>query len=139
MSTSTTNAYGYGRSTKEGELPILVGLLAILIGLFGFFFLIVGVLLIAASVGVLGLPAAGAYAIVNGGALFAGVVTLIFGAVLITVATGLWDLELWALILTGAVVAVMVALLVVASDFGWSLLIAVGLLVYLVLVRGHFY
>jgi hypothetical protein len=139
MSTTTSNAYGYGRSTKEGELPILVGLLAILIGLFGFFFLIVGILLVAASVGVLGLPSVGAYAIVSGGALVAGLVTLIFGAVLVTVATGLWDLELWALVLTGAVVVVLIALLVVAADFGWSLLIAVGLLAYLVLVRGHFY
>jgi hypothetical protein len=139
MSTTTSNADGYGRSTKEGELPILVGLLAILIGLFGFFFLIVGILLVAASVGVLGLPAVGAYAIVSGGALVAGLVTLIFGAVLVTVATGLWDLELWALVLTGAVVVVLIALLVVAADFGWSLLIAVGLLAYLVLVRGHFY
>jgi hypothetical protein len=139
MSATTTNAYGYPRNSTQGELPILVGLLAILIGLFGLFFLVVGILLVAASFGVVGLPAAGAYAIITGDALFAGLITLIFGAVLISVATGLWDLEVWALVLTGAVVAVIIALLVVASDFGWSFLIAVGLLVYLVLVRNHFY
>jgi hypothetical protein len=138
MSTTSTT-YAYRRNSAAGELPILVGLLAILIALFGLFFLVVGVLLLATSFGVLGLPAAGAYAVIGGDALVAGIVTLVFGGVLVVVATGLWDLELWALVLTGAVVAVMIALLVLASDFGWSLLIAVGLLVYLVLVRGHFY
>ncbi|HXQ95145.1 MAG TPA: hypothetical protein VN864_08285 [Thermoplasmata archaeon] len=137
--TTTTTTYGYRRNSAAGELPILVGLLAILIALFGVFFLVVGLLIVGTSVGILGLPSAGAFAVVSGGALLAGVVTLVFGAVLVTVATGLWDLELWALVLTGLVVAVIIALLVVASDFGWSLVIAVGLLLYLVLVRDHFY
>ena len=144
MSTTTTvttsrNVNGYRRNSSEGELPILVGILAILIGLLGLFFLVVGVLLVAASLGVLGLPAAGAYAVVSGDVLFAGLVTLIFGAVLVTVATGLWDLETWALVLTVAVVLVLVVLLVLAANFGWTLLILGGLLVYLVAVRSHFY
>ncbi len=141
MSTNTTTgtAYGYGRNSHAGELPILVGILAILIGLLGLFFLVVGILLVAASVGVLGLPAVGAYAVVSGSVLFAGLVTLIFGAVLVTIATGLWDLETWALVLTVAVVLVLVVLQVLAANFGWVLLILGGLLVYLVAVRRHFH
>jgi hypothetical protein len=142
MSTTTTvtrTGYGYGRNTNAGELPILVAILAVLIGLVGLFLLVVGLLLAAASFGVVGLPAVGAYSVVSGTELYAGVITLIFGGALVVVATGLWDTELWALVLTGIVVAVLVGLLVLAGSFGWTLLIATGLLIYLVAVRSHFY
>jgi hypothetical protein len=143
MSTTTTtttgNAYVFRRSSVEGELPILVGIFAILIGLLGLFFVVVGVLLIGTSLGILATPGVGAYGVISGDVLIAGLVTLIFGAVLVTVATGLWDLETWALVVAGAVVTVLVVLLVVAGDFGWTLLFAAGLLLYLFAVRGHFY
>jgi hypothetical protein len=141
MSTTATTGtvYGYRRISTEVELPILVGILAILIGLLGLFFVVVGALLIALGLGVLTVPAVGVYAVISGDALIAGLVTLIFGAVLVTVATGLWDLETWALFVSGAVVTVLIVLLVVAGDIGWTLLIAAGLLVYLIAVRGHFY
>jgi hypothetical protein len=116
-----------------------VGILAILIGLVGLFFLLIGILLTVAALGLFIVPAAAAYGIYSGSALAAGLVTLVFGAVLVFVATGLWDLELWALALTAIVVALIVVLLVIAGSFGWSLLISVGLLIYLVAVRGHFY
>jgi hypothetical protein len=137
--TTTRTAYGYRRSSPVGELPILVGILAVLIGLFGIFLLLVGALLVATSLGVLVVPAAAAYAPLAGDALLAGVITLILGAVLVAVATGLWDLETWALYLTGTVVAVYVVLLVLGGAFGWPLLLAGGLLVYLFAVSPHFY
>jgi hypothetical protein len=137
--TTTQTTYGYRRSSPVGELPILVGILAILIGLFGLFLVVIGVLLIASAFGFLVVPAAAGYAPLAGSALFAGLIALIFGAVLVTVATGLWDLETWALYLTGIVVAIYVGLLVLGGAFGWSLVLAAGLLIYLVAVRNHFY
>ncbi|MCI4345167.1 MAG: hypothetical protein L3K07_00205 [Thermoplasmata archaeon] len=136
---TTRTGFAYRHSSPVGELPILVGILAILIGLVGLFFLLVGLLVTLGAVGFALLPAASAYAVFSGTALLAGVITLVFGAVLVFVATGLWDLEVWALALTGIVVALLVVLLVVAGSFGWSLLISVALLIYLVAVRGHFY
>jgi hypothetical protein len=139
MSNTNSSGYTYRRSSPAGELPILVGILAILLGLFALFLIIIGVLLLAAGLGVLVVPAAAAYAPLAGDALLAGLITLIFGAVLMAVATGLWDLETWALYLTGIVVTVYAVLLVLGGSFGWSLVFAVGLLVYLVAVRNHFY
>jgi uncharacterized membrane protein (DUF2068 family) len=69
----------------------------------------------------------------------AGLVALVFGAILLAVATGLWDLETWALYLTGIVVTIYLVLLVLAGSFGWGLVLAAGLLIYLVAVRNHFY
>jgi len=138
-SEATSSRVVYRRNSPVGQLPILVGILAILIALFGVFFLVIGLLLLATGIGLLVVPAASAFAPVAGGWLFAGLVSLVFGAVLTAVATGLWDLETWALWLTGAVVSVVIVALVVSGSFGWSLLIAAALLVYLVAVRNHFY
>jgi hypothetical protein len=144
MSTSTTTTttrtvYGYRRDSNAGELPILVGILAVLIGLLGLIFLVIGILVTASSLGVIAAPAVSAYAPIAGDAPIAGLITVIFGGVLLAVATGLWDLETWALYLTGIVVAALIVLLVLAGNFGWSLALAAGLLIYLVAVRSHFY
>lgn len=130
---------GYRRESPVGRLPIFVGILAVLIGLFGIFLMVIGVLILATSLGILAFPAAAAFSPIGGSALFAGAITLIFGAVLLAVATGLWDLETWALWLTGIVIAGYIGLLVLTASFGLSLVIAVVLLVYLIAVRNHFY
>jgi hypothetical protein len=137
--TTTTTTYSYRRNSPAGELPILVGILAILIGLFGLFLVIIGALLLASGLGVFVFPAAAAYAPLAGDALVAGLITLIFGAVLLAVASGLWDLETWALYLTGTVVVLYIVFLVWGGAFGWPLLLSGGLLIYLVAVRNHFY
>jgi len=135
---STTNVT-YGQSSKVGELPILVGILAVLIGLFGFFLVVIGVLLLLTGFGILAVPAAVALSPVAGGTILAGAVTLVFGAVFLGVATGLWDLESWALWLSGIVLAGTIGFLVLGHAFGIPLLIAALLLVYLIAVRNHFY
>ena len=136
---TSSEGYAYRRSSPAGELPILVGILAILIGIFGLFLVIVGALLLASGLGFFVVPAAAAYAPLAGDALLAGLIALVFGAVLLAVATGLWDLETWALYLTGIVVTIYLVLLVLGGSFGWSLVLAAGLLIYLVAVRNHFY
>ncbi|MGC2290182.1 MAG: hypothetical protein WA688_10070 [Thermoplasmata archaeon] len=135
---STANA-NYSPSSKVGELPILVGILAILIGLFGVFLVIVGVLILLTGLGIFALPAAAAYSAIGGPVIIAGLVTLIFGAIIVAVATGLWDLETWALYLSGIVLVGVIGWLVYTGSFGISLLISVVLLIYLIAVSPHFY
>ena len=140
MSTTTTTVnYGPSQSSMEGELPILVGLLAIIIGLVGLFFAVIGIIIILVAIGSIAVPAASAFAVLSGSTLFAGLLTLILGGVLLAVASGLWDCEMWALVVAGIVVAVIIGLLVVAGSYGWSLLISVCAFVYLIAVSNHFY
>jgi hypothetical protein len=122
-------------STGIGRLPLGVAIIAILIGIFGFFVFIVGLLLLlfgtavavgGGSVGVFGL----------GGAI-GGLIILILGLIFLAVAFGLWNQELWALVL-----AILVLLFYGAVEFvshSWvALIIVVLLLVYLVAVSKHF-
>jgi hypothetical protein len=139
MAPATVNQSGYQQDSRVGELPILVGIMAILIGLFGLFWVVVGAVLILAALGIFVAPAFVAFSWVGGSVLVAGAITLIFGAVLVAVATGLWDLETWALYLTGIVLVGIIALLVLAGSFGIGLVLAVVLLVYLIAVSPHFY
>ncbi|MCI4324040.1 MAG: hypothetical protein L3K03_08550 [Thermoplasmata archaeon] len=140
MSPATSSqSVAYRPDSRVGELPILVGIMAILIGLFGIFWIVVGVLLLLAGLGILVAPAFVAFSWVGSSVVVAGAITLIFGAILLAVATGLWDLETWALYLTGIVLAGIIGLLVLASSFGLGLVLAVVLLVYLVAVSPHFY
>jgi|GEM_PF-396868 len=137
--TTAVNQPVYAQDSKAGELPILVGILAILIALFGVFLIVVGALVIFAALGVFAYPSIGAIGFAGGGTLVAGAITLIFGAILTVVATGLWDLETWALYLTGIVTAGVIAVLVWSASFGVALVVAVVLLIYLIAVRNHFY
>jgi uncharacterized membrane protein len=72
----------------------------------------------------------------TGGAI-AGLIVLIIGAIILAVATGLWDQELWALAL-----AIIVLLFYGAVEFvsqAWlGLIIVAALLIYLVAVSNHF-
>ena len=133
------SGYQYQPAYPAGKLPILVGILALLIGVVGLFFVVIALLLLLTGFGLLAFSGASAYGLVAGGALFAGAINLVFGAVLVAVARGLWDVEEWALWVTGITLAAIVAWFILTADFGWGLLIAVGLLIYLVAVRDHFY
>ncbi|HLY77477.1 MAG TPA: hypothetical protein VKT21_06290 [Thermoplasmata archaeon] len=136
MSTATAT---YGPRSKVGELPILVGILAVLIGLFGLFLLVIGLLLLADGFGFLAFPAALAFSPVSGSAILAGAATLIFGVAFVAVASGLWNLDTWALWFTGIVLAGIIGILVLSHAFGIPVLIVAVLLVYLIAVRKHFY
>jgi hypothetical protein len=120
--------------TGIGRLPIGVAVLAVLIGIFGFFVLIAGLLILLLGVSI-GLTT-GATIFGFTGA-FAGLIILLVGAVILAVAFGLWDQELWALVL-----AIIVLLFFGAIEFfsrSWlGLIIVVALLVYLLAVSSHF-
>jgi hypothetical protein len=121
-------------SANIGRLPLGVAILAVLIGIFGFFVLVVG--LLVAFLGV-GIGLAGGATVFGATGLLAGLIIVIIGAIILAVAVGLWDQELWALVL--AIIVLAFYGIVEFLSASWlALLIVVVLLVYLVAVSGHF-
>jgi hypothetical protein len=122
----------YGQS--YARLPLGVAILSILIGIFGAFVLAIGLLGFllglsagaAAGVGVLGLPGT-----------IASLVVLLIGGVILAVAAGLWDQELWALALALIVLIFYGALQFLSAD--WLPFVVDAVLVaYLVAVSSEF-
>ncbi len=137
VSTPTT----YATPPPVPGRPILVSILAILVGLVGIFLVVVGVILLALGLFIpLGIPAPVFAFPLTLGLLLVGILTLILGAVLVAVASGLWHLESWALWLTGIVVVIeLIGQVLPPPHFGLLALLYLFLLVYLVAVRRHFH
>lgn len=126
--------------SERGKLPILVGILAILVAIVGFIVLLAGLLLLLVAFGVISV---GSQAFFLGGLIFdslviTGAYFFFLGLVMLVVATGLWDTEIWALWVTGAVVVFELIGSLLAGDWLYVLVFVV-LLAYLVGVRHHFY
>jgi hypothetical protein len=118
-------------------LPLGVAILAVLIGIVGFIFLIAGVLLIT-----LGGTALGGLSVYGAG-LLGGLILLFFGIVLLVVASGLWNRELWALalailVLILALVSNLYAYFVGGGASVVALIVEILLLIYLIAVSHHF-
>jgi hypothetical protein len=130
MSTVSQRSYSY-----IGRLPLGVALIAILVGIFGFFVLVAGAFLLvfgtALAVGT------GPVTVFGAGGALAGLILLIVGAVTLAVAVGLWDQELWALALA-ILVLLFFGVVELFSQAWLGLLIVAALLVYLVAVSSHF-
>ncbi|MCI4322421.1 MAG: hypothetical protein L3K03_00100 [Thermoplasmata archaeon] len=133
--TATANSNA-GYQPSIGQLPLGVAILAILIGIFGLFVLVAGVVLIVFGTTV-AFGGSGAVTIFGTGGTVAGIILAIVGIVVLAVATGLWDQELWALAL-----ACIVLLFYGAVEFfaaAWlGFLVVAMLLVYLAAVSNHF-
>ena len=120
------------------ERPLGVALLAVIIGLIGLLFLIVGLLAILGSF-VVGFHHTGidlGFGIVSGSLLVVGVISLIFGGIMLALALGLWHLEQWALVLSIVVFGVLCVLDILSQDIFaviWGILVF-----YMLLVRDHF-
>src|SRR5271169_5253850 len=97
-----------------GQLPLGVAILAILIGIFGFFIFLVGVLILLAIAG-LALGGFGVTAVFGTTGTVAGIIILIIGLVILGVAVGLWNQEIWALAL-----AIIVLLIYAVVEFAAS-------------------
>lgn len=119
-----------------GRLPLGVAILAILIGIVGFFYLLVSIF------GFLSLAFLHTY-LIYGLGLVAAFITFLIGIILLVVAGGLWNQRLWAL----ALAIIVVILLLVGSIFGlfanrptafFSAIVEGLLLIYLIAVSGHF-
>lgn len=123
-----------GTSYSPQRLPLGVAILAVLIGLVGVLYLLLGVLVLltVASFGSL-LPH------FFGTGLVGGLIVLFIGIVLLVVARGLWDLELWALVLCILVVGgVWLSDLLVGRFLSLGAIILLLLLIYLVAVHREF-
>ncbi len=118
-------------------LPLGVAILAILIGIFGAILLVASVLLfllLAAHIGFGATPFA-----YFGVSLLAAVLLLIFAVLLLVVASGLWHLEMWALVLSIIILGILwISDVVSGKLLTVGSLVLLALLVYLVLVRNHF-
>jgi hypothetical protein len=133
--TTTTTTVNSGGYAYIGRLPLGVALLAILIGVFGFFVLVVGaVLLVFGTSLAIG---SGTVTVFGTGGTIAGIILLLIGAVILAVASGLWDQELWALALA-IIVLLFYGVVEFVAQAWFALLIVAVLLVYLVAVSNHF-
>lgn len=118
------------------SLPLGVAVLSVLIGLVGAFLLVVGLLaLLAISVGYVG-----SGTVFVGGAL-GTLLLFVFAGILLAVAFGLWHQELWALVLSIIVVAILLLSLGVNGGFAahpLETVILLVMLIYLVAVNRQF-
>jgi hypothetical protein len=128
-------APGYEPVPEEPSKPIGVAILAVLIGIVGFLFIVAGVLLAALDVAVgISIPQVGSY-----GILVVGIVILIIGLIILGVALGLWHQRLWALVLAILVFGGYFVLDSLAGSWfslGW--IISLVLVIYLIAVHRHF-
>ncbi len=119
-----------------GQLPLGVAILAIIIGIFGFFVFLLGLLvLLAVSGAVIG--GIGVTSVFGATGAVAGTIVLIIGLVILGVAVGLWNQELWALALA-IIVLLLYGALDLLSGAWFSLAIVALLLIYLAAVSSHF-
>jgi hypothetical protein len=119
-----------------GQLPLGVAILAVLIGIFGFFVLLIGLLFLFVAAGV-ALGGVGVTSVFGVTGTVAGIIIAIIGLVILAVAVGLWNQELWALVL--AILVLLFYGVVEYLSAAWvGLLIVVLLLVYLGAVSRHF-
>lgn len=126
-------------SPYEPSRPLGVAVLAVLVGLFGFLWILGGALILggvatAAFLNAGALPHALGYT-----GLIAGVIVLVVGLIILGLALGLWHLRMWALVLTLLVVALEVISYALAHNYeSFGFLIGLLLFVYLVAVHRHF-
>ncbi|HTT73512.1 MAG TPA: hypothetical protein VMG99_05115 [Thermoplasmata archaeon] len=134
-----------GYATPTPRLPLGVAVLAVLTGLVGALILLAGIVIVL--VALFAIASAGWVAPFGAG-MIAGLVILLVGAVVVAIASGLWDQELWAFVLavlvTGAGVLWFVARPLwdgggVASIETLPALVFGGLFVYLLAVNNHFF
>jgi hypothetical protein len=135
MSTTTTTVSTGNGYWNIGRLPLGVAVIAILIGVFGFFVLFGGLLLLVFGTTVA--IGGGSVAVFGTTGTVAGLILLILGIIILAVASGLWNQELWALAL--AIIVLLFYGVVTFVSQSWLALIVVGaLLIYLVAVSNHF-
>jgi len=115
--------------------PIGVSILAILIILFGVLVALLGVLGLIGSVFLSTLPGGGLFAGVTG---IASAIVLIIGIILIVAGLGLWNLKMWAWVLAIIVLVIELVLSFYPGINVCTLLFALVLLIYLLLIRKEF-
>jgi hypothetical protein len=122
-------------NTSIGGLPLGVAILSVLIGIFGFFVIVLGVLILFGTAAALaGFGVTSAFGMTG---TIGGLIVLVIGVIILAVAVGLWNQELWALVLAILVLIFYGVVNYLASSW-LALIIVVLLLIYLIAVARHF-
>ncbi len=121
--------------------PLGVAVLAVLVGLYGILWVLVGSLLLAGQVGTaafhtyLGQP----FVLGSLSTLEIEVVILVVGLIILGLALGLWHLRTWALALSLLFLIFVLVEYGIAHDFlSLGFLLSLVIFVYLIAVNGHF-
>jgi len=123
-------------SGYRSSLPVGVAIIAVLIGILGFFTLLFGILVL---VGVTASAYFGAPVFLGVGGLTLALIVIILGILELAVAYGLWDLNMWALVLAILVLIVEMAIYGLAGAFiSLGFLLSLVLFIYLLAVSSHF-
>lgn len=130
------------RTPHYEELPLGVGVIAILMGILGVLALLAGIVMVAAyvfQVTALSFLVAFVTSYVISVGTFGGVLLLLGGATTIAIALGLWHQESWALwvCIVGLAIAE-AALFFLSTPFSYVFIAILVLYVYLIAVRQHF-
>jgi len=121
-------------ATSSSTLPLGVAILAVLVGLLGLFITIIGVLVLLA----IGLGTAH-FAAAFGVSFIGGLLLTIVGIVILAVAKGLWDQELWALVISILAIAfILLGIILQGALFSVEGIVLVLFVVYLIAVNRHF-
>jgi chromate transport protein ChrA len=119
------------------RLPIGVGLVSVLIALFGVVMLLAGLLFLLATVAGDVVPSS--LEIFQSIDLYGAAILAILGAALLGIATSLWRQETWALWTTLVLVFATAAYLFFTGSITVLFLVFVILFLYLISVRRYFY
>ena len=135
MSTPPMQPYDMYAQPRPSR-PIGVSILAVLIGIVGFFFILGGILLAVVGLAVpVSVPVFGLHL----GVVALGILVLIFGLIALGLALGLWHQHLWALVLAIIVFAVnFLGDALAGAYFSLGAILSVILVVYLIAVHRHF-
>jgi hypothetical protein len=115
------------------SLPLGVAVIAVIIALFGVIYVLFGLLAILLHL------ALGGFVPHFGGGIVADLVIFIVGIVLLVIARGLWETELWALVLCILVVgALWLGDLIEGAWLSLGAIVLFLVLLYLVAVHRHF-
>ena len=132
---TTTTTYTSYQAPKSR--PILVSILAILIGLYGFILFLVGLLV---AVGSTVFSSFGGRTLFGYSGVVGGLLILVVGLIILGLAVGLWHLRAWALILTLLfLVFEMVIYGLQGAFISFGFIVSLLLFVYLLTVSRHFF
>ena len=127
-------ASSYGTAGASPRLPLGVAVISVVVGIVGAILLIIGVaFLLYGTVGAFsGLTLFGA-------SLIGGIVLIVFSVILLVTASGLWHLELWALVLSLVVIGVLLLFYLLSGRIiSFAGILFVVVFVYLIAVHREF-
>ncbi|MGA8302198.1 MAG: hypothetical protein WA691_02255 [Thermoplasmata archaeon] len=134
--TTTTTAYS---QTPPASRPLGVAIISILIGIYGFFVFLLGLLVAVASTLVSSFGGSTLPYTFGSTGVIAGIIIAIIGLIVLGLAVGLWHLRMWALVLTLLFLIFEIVTYGIAHAFyTFGFIVAILLFIYLIAVSRHF-